>query len=101
MGACRQYLVLKYKGAQGAKGALVGVCKEPSVYWVQILIEVPLVRRFRAGVIESLELNQLHGCLVCDEGRGCHLQDMITGHNYRRFTVKKAHIYKPRARFLS
>jgi NADH-quinone oxidoreductase subunit G len=38
--------------------------------------------------------NHPHDCPVCDEGGSCHLQDMtvMTGHDYRRFTYKKAYL---------
>ena len=42
-------------------------------------------------------LNHPHDCPVCDEGGECHLQDMtvMTGHDYRRYAVREAHVSQP------
>jgi NADH-quinone oxidoreductase subunit G len=91
VGACRLCAVKKFKDDNDKKGRIVMSCMEPVVDGLNISVEDPDVKAFRASILESLMTNHPHDCPICDEGGECHLQDMVvmTGHNYRRFDFKK------------
>ena len=97
VGACRQCAVKQFKDEEDTRGKIVMACMTPAADGTRISIDDPEAREFRASVIEWLMINHPHDCPVCDEGGECHLQDMtvMTGHAYRRYRVRQAHVPQP------
>ena len=94
VGACRQCAVKQYKDADDTQGRIVMSCMTPAADGAIFSVADQESSDFRAQVIEWLMINHPHDCPVCEEGGGCHLQDMtvMTGHTQRRYIgTKRTH----------